>query len=99
MSSVRKYNGNCLFGGGSISHVFAGPAIIFVIQYFLSCVISSINWYLFISPLTLSFHLFLVQPLLPVADKSSFIEFAQTRVLSRLQTTSGVRFRGKFLPV
>ena len=49
----------------------AGPASIFVIQYFWYCVMSSVSWYFFMSPFTLSLHLFSGRPLLLLPETSS----------------------------
>ena len=57
----------------------------FVIQYFRSCTMSSVSWYFFISPFTLSLHLFFGRPLLLLPETSSRSDFAQMWLRSRLK--------------
>ena len=64
-----------------------GPASILVIQYFRSCVMSSVSWYFFMSPCRcmLSLHLFLGRPLFLLPETSSRSDFAQMWLGSRLK--------------
>ena len=62
----------------------AGPAIVFVIQYFRSCAMSSVSWYFFMSLCMLSLHLFFGRPLLLLPETYSFSDFAHMWVCSRI---------------
>ena len=66
-----------VFSHISRSSLCAGPAIILVIQYVRYCVMSSVSWYFFMSPFTLSLHLFFDRPLLLLPETSSLSDFAQ----------------------
>ena len=63
----------------------AGPASIWVIQYFRSCAMSSVSRYFFMSPCMLSLHLFLGRPRLLLPETSSLSDFAQMWLGSRLK--------------
>ena len=63
----------------------AGPASIWVIQYFRSCAMSSVSWYFLMSPCMLSLHLFLGRPLFLFLETSSRSDFAQMWLGSRLK--------------
>ena len=62
-----------------------GRPVFFVIQYFWSCAMSSVSWYFFMSPFTLSLHLFLGRPRLLLPETSSLRDFAQMWLRSRLK--------------
>ena len=79
---------NCEFS--HLSHLSwpspcAGPASIWVIQYFRSCAMSSVSRYFFMSPCMLSLHLFLGRPRLLLPETSSLSDFAQMWLGSRLK--------------
>ena len=63
----------------------AGPASIWVIQYFRSCAMSSVSRYFFMSPCMLSLHLFFGRPRLLLPETSSLSDFAQMWLGSRLK--------------